>query len=133
MTFELYALLAAGGLLFALLLIQGALTPLAHGFKYGLGPRDEAKPRSAFAGRVDRTVVNHMEGLALFVPLIVVAALAGVSSQLTVWGAAAFVGARAAFALFYIAGVPVFRSIAWGVSVVGLIMIFAALLGAGGA
>ncbi len=124
MTIELLALVGVCAVLMALLAVQGLWTPFTYGFGYGLGARDEPKPRSVFAARVDRAVANHIEGLVMFAPLVVVAAIAGVSTPLTAWGAILYFAARIAFAAFYIAGVPVLRSVAWGVGAGGLLAIF---------
>ena len=131
MTIELQALLAVTAILFVLLVIQGALVPVTHGFGWGLGPRDEPRSPSVMQGRASRIVANHLEGMALFVPLVVVAAAAGVSTPLTQTGALVFAAARAAFAVIYFFGVPVLRSAAWGVSVLGLAMIAFDLVRAG--
>ena len=123
MTFELQMLIAAAGILFVLLAFQGALVPVNQGFGWGLGSRDVAQEKSALQGRATRTIANHMESMALFVPLVLAAHLAGVSTPLTIWGAGVYVASRAIFAGVYLMGVPFLRSAVWGVSVVGLLMI----------
>jgi uncharacterized MAPEG superfamily protein len=131
MTIESQLLLGAAFILFALLSIQGTLAPLTHGLRWGLGPRDEARTPSVLQGRMNRIVANHLEGLAMFAPLILVAHLAGVSTPLTQSGAALFVVSRALFAVVYAFGIPVLRSLVWGASVAGLIMIAAEVVRAG--
>lgn len=123
MTIELQSLLGAAFILFALLSVQGTLAPLTHGFRWGLGPRDEARTPSVLQGRMNRIIANHMEGMAMFAPLVLVAHLAGVSTPMTQLGAELFVIARAAFAVVYAFGIPVLRSLVWGAGVAGLIMI----------
>ena len=130
MAFELTALLGVVGILFLLLVFQGALVPINQGFGWGLGSRDAQQEPSVMQGRAKRTVVNHMEGLALFLPLIIVAQLADISTPMTVWGAGLFLAGRAAFALLYLGGVAVLRSVAWAVSVTGLIMFAIPLINA---
>ncbi len=123
MSFELQSVVYVVMLLFALLVFQGGLVPLTHGFKWGLGSRDEPQLPSAMQGRAARTIANQLEGMAIYVPLLLVAHLAGVSTQLTVLGAGLFLGGRVAFALCYLLGVPVLRSLSWGVSVIGIVLI----------
>ncbi len=130
MTFELNMLLGTVGMLFALLCFQGYLVPKTHGFAWGLGPRDEARSASVMQGRIARTVNNHLQGLAMFAPLVLIAQQAGISTPLTVWGTGLFLAARAAFAVCYLAGIPVLRSAAWGVSVIGLALIAAEVISA---
>lgn len=120
MTIELTMLAAVAILTFALIGFQGALVPINQGFGWGLGARDEPRDISALQGRAARTIANQIEGIAVFAPLVLIAHLAGVSTILTIWGAAIYFGARLSFAVLYLAGVPVLRSAAWGVGVVGL-------------
>ena len=131
MTFELVSLMGAVAILFLLLMFQGALVPLAQGFGWGLGSRDSEREATILQGRARRTIANHLEGLAMFAPVVIVAHLADVSTTLTVWGAGIFLIGRAAFAALYIAGVPVLRSLAWGVSITGLIMTAIPVISAG--
>lgn len=123
MSFELQSVVYIALLLMGLLMFQGALVPRLQGFKWGLGSRDEPKDQSALQHRAARTVGNHLEGMAIFVPLILVAHLADVSTSLTTLGATLFIVGRVLFAGFYIFGVPVARSGAWGVSIIGIILI----------
>lgn len=123
MSTELQAVYGTVVILLALLAIQGALAPITHGFRWGLGPRDGSRIPSLLQGRMNRIVANHLEGMAMFVPLVLIAALEDVSTPLTQSGAVIFLAARAAFALIYAFGVPVWRSVAWGFSLVGLFMI----------
>ena len=81
MSLELQSLFGVITLLLVLLLIQGGLTPIVHGFKWGLGPRDEPRDPTILQGRMNRIVANHLEGMALFVPLILIAHLAGISTR----------------------------------------------------
>lgn len=128
MTYELKILVWVVALLFALLSYQGALVPINHGFKWGLGSRDEPRTPTVSQERARRTIANHLEGMAMFVPLILAAHLAGISNEATVWGAGLFLAGRVAFAICYLAGIPMLRSLSWGVSIVGLAMIFKALV-----
>lgn len=129
MPIELSMLFAATIVTMLLLFVQGGVTPLAHGFKWGLGPRDEPRTPTILQGRMNRIVANHLEGMMMFIPLILIANLAGISTPLTQWGAMIFVGGRIAFAFVYAAGIPVLRSAVWGVSLAGILMLVAALAG----
>ena len=72
---------------------------------------------------------NHREGLTLFAPLILIAAVAGVSTPLTVMGAQLFFAARVAHAVLYLFGIPLIRPLAWAAGITGTIMVFAAIMG----
>ena len=76
-----------------------------------------------------RVVDNHREGLTMFAPLVLAAAVAGVSSGTMVLGAQLFFYSRVAHAVLYIFGVPMVRPLAWAVGLAGTVMVFAALVG----
>ena len=123
MTFELQMLALAGILQMVLITIQAVLLPGSQGFAYGLGSRDEPKPESVLQGRARRTLANHMEGLAIAVPLILVAHSADISTVLTVWGAGLYLVARLIYVPLYMLGIPVLRTIAFNVGAAGLMLI----------
>ncbi|KUO55266.1 MAG: hypothetical protein APF80_01200 [Alphaproteobacteria bacterium BRH_c36] len=129
MPYELQMVLATTAILFVLLMYQGALVPITHGFSWGLGSRDAARMPSVMQARAQRTIANHLESMALFVPMALIASFLQVSTAATVWGSAIYVIGRLAFAGFYLGGVPVLRSVAWGISVTGLVMVAVELLG----
>jgi uncharacterized MAPEG superfamily protein len=106
-----------------LVAVQGVLTPLAHGFAYGLGNRDEFKDPTVFMRRMDRVMNNHLQSLAMSVPLLTVLFAAPVTSvPLAVNGAWVFLLGRIAFTVAYLIGIPVLRSALWGVGVIGVVM-----------
>lgn len=129
MTIELMMLVYSVGLLFVLVLIQATAGVLAQGLPEMAGSRDALPAPKPFQGRMKRVVDNHREGLALFAPLVLVAAFVHVSTPLTVLGAQLFFYARVIHALLYVAGVPWVRPLAWAAGIVGTVMIFTALVG----
>ncbi len=131
MTVELQAVVAATAILFVSIAFQGVLVPATHGLKWGLGPRDEPRTPSKMQGRAARVVANHLEAIAMFAPLALVAHAYGVSTAMTHWGAALFVIGRVGFTATYLLGVPAARSAFWGVGMLGTLLIGVALLDAG--
>ncbi len=69
-----------------------------------------------------------IENMVLFAPLIIIADIAGRDNGMTELGAELFFWARLAYAVIYVAGIPYLRTLAWAVSVVGLVLIFLQLL-----
>jgi len=128
MTIELQALIGVAVTLFALVIIQGALVPIYQGFGWDLASRDEPREPTVLQGRMKRIVANHIEGMVIFAALIVTAHLAGVSSGLTEAGSVIFLISRVLFALIYMIGLPVIRSLVWGGSALGLALIVSDLL-----
>jgi uncharacterized MAPEG superfamily protein len=92
------------------------------------GNRDDLPPPTTFQARTKRLVDNHREGLTLFAPLILVAALAHISNSWTVLGAQLFFYSRVIHAVLYVMGVPWVRALAWGVGMVGTIMVLVTIL-----
>ena len=129
MTVELTMLVYSVGLLFILILIQATAGILAQGLPAAAGPRDDFGEPTVFQARSKRVVDNHREGLLIFAPLVIVATLAGVSTEATVLGSQLFFWSRLAHGALYLAGVPWVRPLAWAVGIVGCALIFLAVLG----
>ncbi len=123
MSVELQMVVGSVAILFLLLLFQGTLVPLNQGFGWGLGSRDGDPDYTDMQGRTRRTIANHIEGMLLFVPLVIVVEMAALSSQLTVIGAGIYLAGRVAFAPLYLLGISYLRSLAWGIAVLGTILV----------
>jgi len=131
MTPELTAL-ALAGLLQAIQFVTFAvpanrdLTPA-----YTSGARDNppARPLSTLAGRLQRAMNNHFEGLILFTLAVVVVTLGNQSTALTQYGAWAYLVARVLYIPAYACGWRPWRSVIWSVGFFAtLTMIVAALI-----
>ena len=129
MSVELTMLVYSTGLLFLLVLVQAFAGIRAFGAVPLANSRDNLPPAAGFHARCLRCVDNHREGLTIFAPLVLVAALAHVSNGTTALGAQLFFYSRVAHAVLYLAGVPMVRPLAWLVGLVGTAMVFAALTG----
>ncbi len=129
MTIELSMLVYSAALLLVLIVVQATSGVMAQGLPAMAGNRDDLPAPKPFQSRTRRLVDNHREGLTLFAPLILAAALAHVSNGWTVLGAQLFFYARVAHAILYLLGVPWVRPLAWAVGIVGTIMVLAAVLG----
>ena len=103
-----------------------------YGYRWTAGNREEEMPPlKGIVGRVDRGVMNFLESFAFFAAAVLVAHLAGVHNTYTVLGAQMYFWARVAYALIYAIGIPVARSLAWNVAIVGILLIVAACFGLG--
>jgi uncharacterized MAPEG superfamily protein len=99
------------------------------GPRYLLGPRDEDRvSRSALAGRFARALRNLLETYPAFVALALALAVSGRSGGIGAAGAWLWLAARIVYVVFYAAGVPVLRTLAWFVSIVGLLMMLVRLV-----
>ena len=106
----------------AIIAVTGA--QLQVGLPTLAGNREGLPEMTGWAGRAERAHRNMLENLVLFAILAFAAKAAGVSNAMTLLGAQLFFWGRVAHAVLYIAGIPWARTAAWGVSIVGLILIF---------
>jgi uncharacterized MAPEG superfamily protein len=101
------------------------------GTGYTSGPRDRPPSRelSVLAGRLQRAMHNHFEGLILFTLAVVVVTLGDQSTPVTQNAAWAYLGARVLYVPAYAFGWRPWRSAIWGIGFFAtLTMIVAALL-----
>ncbi|MEM9423069.1 MAG: MAPEG family protein [Pseudomonadota bacterium] len=116
MTIELWALMGAVLLLFVAIFAQQIAMDRIYGAKYALSNRDALDgPVSPVVERLTRLVRNHVEGLAIFGSLVLIANAAEVSNSFTQVAALVIVSMRALHFLFYAFGITPFRSFAWGI------------------
>jgi len=106
----------------AVVAVQGALMQL--GLPMLAGNREGMPEVKGWGGRAARAHRNMVENMVLFAALVLAAVVAGKTNDMTLLGAQIFLYARIAYAVVYIAGLPWVRTAVWGVSVVGLAMIF---------
>jgi uncharacterized MAPEG superfamily protein len=123
MTPELTYLVWSAVLTFVLVLIAVSGGTLQVGLPKLVGNREGMPEFTGWVGRAHRAHRNMLENLILFAVLVLVAKAAGVHNGMTILGAQLFFWGRVAYAAIYIAGIPWARTAAWGVSVIGLILI----------
>jgi len=125
---DLRLLTCSVALAFAQMLVAAIAASLQVGLLPLIGNRENMPTLTGWAGRAQRAHRNMLENLVLFAALVLVASVSGKANGATLLGAEIFLWARLAYAVIYLAGVPWLRTAAWGVSVVGLIMIFLQLV-----
>ncbi len=129
MSIELRLLAYSIALLLVMVAIQGASGIRAQGLVPMAGNRDHLKEPSVFQARSKRAVDNLREGLWLFAPLVLIAALTQISNDWTALGARLFFYGRIAHGITYLVGIPFARTLAWAVALAGCILIFLTLFG----
>lgn len=103
-----------------------------YGHPWGSSARDEVlPPPSIVLARLMRAQANYFETFPIVVAGIAMLGIAGLNSRWTALGAIVWLVARALYLPLYAAGVPMVRTIAFIVSVVGIITLFWPLLSAG--
>ena len=91
-------------------------------------PDPSLPPDPAWVERARRAHGNAIENLAVFAPLVLIAALTGVSTPATVFAAKLYLIARLVHYCVYAAGVPVLRTLAFVVGVAATLMFAVTLL-----
>jgi uncharacterized MAPEG superfamily protein len=105
------------------------LRTVAGGIAWGLGNRDrplEGEPD--WLKRSRRAHANLVENLVVFAALVLIAHAAGRLGPWTAVGSQLFFWGRVAHAVAYVAGLVPWRTLAFGVAVVGMWMIAIPLL-----
>ena len=128
MSLELTLLIWSAALTFIQMLIATSGATLYFGLPELAGNREDLLPATGWAGRAQRAHHNTLESLVLFAVLVLVTEIANKNSAMTGLGAELFLGARIAYAIIYVVGLPWVRTAVWCVSMVGLILIFLQLV-----
>ena len=113
-------------ILLASLLRARVWTP--QGMLAAFGNREKLPEAQDLAGRTDRAARNMLENLVLFTALALVATVGGVTDPHVELGARLFYWARIVYIGVYMAGIPYLRTAVWAVGVVGMGLIFQAIL-----
>ena len=95
-----------------------------YGAKWNMGARDEAQPPlNHLAGRLQRAQANFLETLPIAIIALLGVVVANRTSASTALGGWIWLGARIVYLPLYAAGIPVIRTLAFAVSLVGLAMV----------
>lgn len=123
-------LLGWAGLLILVQIIAAAFPKtLVYGFSYAAGTQDEQKPPpNQYADRASRASRNALETFPVFAAAVLGVVIADKTGGIAEVGAWMYIAGRIAFWPIYVFGVPMVRSLVWGVSMVGIIMILLRLL-----
>ncbi len=132
MTTELAVL--AWGCLLALIHIFAAIRVKTrqYGTKWNVGARDEDLPSpEPLVGRLARAQANYFETFPVMAAAILIVNVANLESDWTAIGALLWLAARVIYLPLYAMGVPVVRTLAFFVSMVGIGMVLWPVLAAG--
>ena len=105
------------------------LAQVPGGLAWGLGNRDTALEFPLWVARARRAHANLVENLAPFAIVVLTAHVAGEGNATTSLGATLFFWARVAHFLVYAAGIPYVRTLAFGIAIIGEIMIVTQFFG----
>ena len=129
MPIELTYLLASVCLYLAMIFMQAAAAMSSRKASVGelVGARDSfpSEGLNTLHGRTKRAQANMTESMVMFVPLVLMLVQLDMTSAQTALGAALFFWGRVAFAPCYYFGVPWLRTLAWAVSILGILLLIA--------
>ena len=128
MTAEL-TVLALAGLLQALQFVAYSVAAnLQVGPKTAMGPRDKHIALNGTAGRLQRALTNHFEGLIFFTIAVVVVVLGDKTTGFSAICAWTYLGARLLYVPAYAFGWTPWRSIIWAVGFLATLLIIVSAL-----
>jgi uncharacterized MAPEG superfamily protein len=95
-----------------------------YGAKWNVGPRDEElPPPTPLVGRLSRAQANYFETFPIMAAAILLVSAAGLNTDWTAAGAVGWLAARIVYLPLYGLGVPVARTLAFTISMVGIVMV----------
>ena len=95
-----------------------------YGAKWNMGPRDAAVPDpNALTGRLMRAQANFLETYPIAIIALLGVVVANKTSATTALGGWIWLGARVVYWPLYAVGIPLTRTIVWGISIAGLVMV----------
>lgn len=98
------------------------------GMAWAVGPRDEARDQPGkIGGRLGRAFDNFLETFVFFAAGVLLVHALGKSSDISVLGSRIYIWARVLYVPAYVIGIPYVRTLIWGASLVGILMVLAAL------
>jgi len=123
LSMELSMLMWATILYVVQIMVAALAADIQNGVAWGLGNRDEIPVVPGWGGRAQRAHLNMAESLLPFACLVLIAYGTGRVGEWSVLGAQVFLVSRVAYALLYIGGVKVLRTLAYFGGIAGMAMV----------
>lgn len=98
------------------------------GVNKAAGPRDKNIELTGTAGRLQRAMNNHFEGLILFSIAVMVVTYSDQSNATTMLAAFTYLGARILYVPAYVFGLAPWRSLIWFVGLAATVVLLLAAL-----
>lgn len=109
--------------------LAATLGTAQRGLQWNAGPRDAVlPPLSGVAGRLERALRNFAETFPFFAAAVLMLALLHRSTPHSELGAQLYFWSRVVYVPLYAAGVSYVRTLAWALSLAGLLMVLSPLL-----
>lgn len=92
------------------------------GNAYTVGARDEYRPATGLAGRMERALRNFLETFPIFAAVVLAVYATERSNQWSEIGAQVYFWGRLAYLPAYAAGLPWIRTFIWQIATVGIVL-----------
>jgi uncharacterized MAPEG superfamily protein len=129
MSIELQYLIFAVFLVLLQMVLQSVAGFLTIGLKGAVGSRDDEVLTTGIGGRFERAYYNMLETFPVFAALVLTVHVSESWDTTSALAVQLYFWARVAYIPLYVSGIPFLRSIAWVVSMVGIVMLGWPLLG----
>ena len=96
---------------------------MVRGMKDAVGYPENPKPIAAWAQRLKAAHYNAIENLVVFAVLVIIAHLADVTSECTIWAVKIYLCARILHAIVYTAGIPLLRTLTFAAGWIAMLCI----------
>ena len=112
------------------ILLTAFVRTRAYGSNRNMGARDTTPEdrKTPLIGRLERAQANFLETFPLFVAVVLATVIAGQTGGTITTGAWMYLAGRLVYVPLYAVGVPVARTMAWGVATAGIVLIARAIL-----
>ncbi|MEN0062211.1 MAG: MAPEG family protein [Myxococcota bacterium] len=119
---EILAVVLSSALLFAAVNVQAMVNTTAKGTAWIFSNRED-QDLPELSRRATRALANHIENMALFVPIALAVVVTDSADGVSALGAWLFIGARLLYIPIYVLGVTYLRSLLWMVGVAGTALV----------
>ena len=124
MPIELKILALGALLLFIHIFAATRFKTAQYGREWNVSARDDAlPPPNPVTGRLMRAQTNVEETFPIAIVALIGVVIAGKTSAMTALGGWIWLGARVIYLPLYWAGIPVIRTIVWGIGLAGLVIV----------
>lgn len=123
MSIELQYLIFAIFLVLIQMVLQSVAGFVANGLMGAAGSRDDEVLTSGVGGRFERAYYNMLETFPVFVALVLIIQLTESWTTTSALAVQIYFWARVAYIPLYVIGIPFLRTIAWLISMAGVLML----------
>jgi len=123
MSIELQYLIFAVFLVLLQMILQATAGLLTNGLMGLAGSRDDEVLTTGIGGRFERAYYNMLETFPVFVALVLIIQVTESWSTTSALAVQLYFWARVVYIPLYIIGIPFLRTLAWFVSMIGIVML----------